>query len=159
MKHLTLIFTKRTFNPISLAIRMANPVSFTTLAPASHVLILDGDHVIEANMLHGVRRVKREDGLKGASIVDTLSYEVHDAEKALEWLRGEARRKAKYDYLGAFGLGITPNRNWQDPTDWFCFELAANALEKGGRYTFRNYARVTANMLMSLHPSTGPKCN
>lgn len=35
-----------------------------------------------------------------------------------------------YDWTGALGVGV--NRNWQDERRWFCSELAAWCLLKGG---------------------------
>lgn len=155
MDTLTGIFTVRPLNPVSGLIRAANPVSLTTLAPASHVITLDSDpdYCFEANMLkRRVQRVRTADALRGAKVVDEIAYEVPDALRGLNFLRSEADRKAGYDFRGALGLGIAPERNWQDPANWFCFELHAMALEMAGRRTFAHNSRVTAHLLMSLDP-------
>lgn len=155
MDVLTGVFTTRPLNPVSGIIRLANPVSFTTPAPASHVITLDRDpnYCFEASMTtRRVQRVRTSTALKGAKVVGRIDYEVPDAEAGWNFLRGEAIRMARYDFKGAFGLGLAPDRNWQDPEDWFCFELHAMALEKAGRKTFSQNARVTANLLMSLDP-------
>lgn len=155
MDILTGVFTIRPLNPVSLAIRVANPVSITTLAPASHVITLDEDpdYCFEANMLkRKVRRVRTEEALHGCKVVGRIGYEVPYVHEGYKFLRGEAEREADYDFKGAFGLGLAPNRNWQSPEDWFCFELHAMALEKSGRPVFRYNAHVTADKLMSLDP-------
>jgi hypothetical protein len=146
------LYVTRKFNPVSVAIRIANPVSITKIAPASHVICVDGDYAIEANMLHGVRRVPLKEALGTAKIVADISYSVPDADAGLTWLRSEAARNAPYDWKGAFGLGLAPDRNWQNPEDWFCFELFAAGMCKSGRTVFRDNAHVNAYMLMSLLP-------
>ena len=157
MDTITGVFTKRNFNPMSLAIRMATPISITTMAPASHVVVLDGDtgFAMEANMLHGVRRVTVEEALKGAQIVTTKHFQVQNAVEGLGWMRKTAQEGAKYDFLGALGLGLAPGRSWQDPSSWFCFEYFCMGLAVAGRPTFTIHAHVNAHMLMSL-PSEYP---
>lgn len=147
-------FTKRPYNPGSLLIRAANPVSLLRIAPVSHVVVIDSEsgYAMEASMLHGVRRAAIDEVLTGLTIVQRVSFQVPDAEAGLAWMRATAERKAKYDFKGAFGLGLAPDRDWQEDDDWFCFEYVANGLAKAGRDTFANHARVTGYMLMSLVP-------
>ncbi len=154
MQTLRVVFTTRAWNPVSFAIRCANPVSFTTIAPASHAMVLDGDtgYVLEASMHGGVRRVPYGKATEGCVIVAVVDYNVPDAEAGLQWFRDTALRGAKYDWPGAFGLGIAPGRSWQDESDWFCFEAVAMCILKAGRETFADHAHVTAYMLMSLEP-------
>lgn len=153
MERLHAIFTKRPFNPGSLVIRAANPVSICKLAPASHVILVDGRFGIEASMTHGVRRAELHEMLKGQTVVTQKRYEVPYAQKGIDWARDTAARKAKYDWPGAFGLGLAPDRDWQNEEDWFCFELFGNAMAKSGRKPFDNNARITAYMLMCLPES------
>jgi hypothetical protein len=124
------------------------------MAPASHVITLDGNSgfAIEANMLHGVRRVTVEEAIRGAVVVSTVDYEVPDAEAGLVWLRATAERNADYDFKGAFGVALAPDRNWQEDSDWFCSELHANGMVKAGRRTFVDNARVTPYNLMCIEP-------
>lgn len=150
MDYIEGIFTKRPFNPVSFAIRCATPVSLTTPSPASHVIILDGNTGIEANMLHGVRQVPISIATEGAVIVQRKKFYVPDKEAGIAFLRGEAARKAPYDWKGAFGLGLAPTRNWQDDSAWFCFELLCAALAKAGRPVFADNAHINAQMLLSL---------
>jgi hypothetical protein len=151
MQTIRVLFTTRRFNPVSLLIRFMVPQSRLVLALASHCVIVDGDQGIEASMLHGVRRGALADILAGSIVVATVDYQVEDAEAGLAWARGEAGRRARYDFGGAFGL-LEPGRDWQDPIAWFCFELAAMALEKAGRRLFRNAAHVTASHLLAVVP-------
>ena len=153
MDTLRAIYTKRN-TPVSLLIRCANPVSITRIAPVSHVIAVDGDtgYGIEANMLHGVRRAPLSELLSGATIVADISYQVLEARPGLIWMRETADRHAEYDFKGALGLGLSPTRDWQEDTDWFCFEFFANAMAKSGRKAFLNNARVSGYMLMSLNP-------
>jgi hypothetical protein len=153
------IFTKKPYNPASFLIRVANPVSFIHIGPASHVIAVDGTtgYGFEASALHGVRRALLKDMLKGCFVVEEKGYDVPNAKAGLDWLRETAERKAKYDFKGALALGLSPERNWQEDTDWFCFEYFAYGLEKAGRKTFSNNARVSAYMLMSLSGEISPQ--
>lgn len=157
MERIEGLCTIRPFNPGSLLIRVANPVSIVKIAPASHIITIDGDtgYGIEASATHGVRRALLKDMLKGLTVVKRISHEVPDAEAGLQWGRLSAARKDKYDIKGALGLGLGPDRNWQDPADWFCFEHYAMIVLQAGRKTFVDNAHVTAYMLMSLHPDFG----
>lgn len=150
MQSIRVVFTKRA-NPVSYAIRWAIPQSRFSLAPASHCLIVDGDQAIEANMLHGVRRVPLVEALAGAEVVATVDYIVPNAEAGLCWARSEAARGANYDFKGAFGL-LEPGRNWQDPDKWFCFEFAAMAIHQAGRVMFRNVSHISGATLLAVDP-------
>lgn len=151
MQTISALFTTRP-NPVSVAIRMANPVSFCKMGPASHAICVDGDYALEANMLHGVRRVPLQDALDGAVVVAKREFVVPDAQQGLEWMRATAERKAKYDWKGALGLGLVPEREWQEDSEWFCFEYLANGMVKAGRPIFLNNAHVSAYMLLSIIP-------
>ncbi len=152
MDTINTIFTKRPLNPGSLLIRCANPVSFIKIAPASHVVILDGNtgFAMEASATHGVRRAPVAEIMSGLTVVCKKSFQVPDAELGLAWGRATCERKAKYDWRGALALGLAPDRKWQDDDDWFCFEFEANIMAKAGRIAFADNAHVTAYMLMSL---------
>lgn len=150
MDQLRAIFTKRPYHPGSLLIRCANPVSFVKIAPASHVITVDGEYGIEAHSHFGVRRARLTTLLKGLDVVTVKNYEVQNAEEGLRWGRESAERKDKYDFKGALALGLAPGRDWQDETDWFCFEHFANIMAKAGRKPFANNAHITAYMLLSL---------
>lgn len=152
MNKITLVFTKREWNPGSYIIRWGIPLSRFKAALASHCLIKDGDYIIEANMEHGVRRSKADVALKGLTIVKEIEYTVPDAEAGLAWARTQVG--LPYDWKGAFGLSLAPNRNWAEPDEWFCFELAAATLAKAGRDYFREDAgHISGNLLMAIKPN------
>lgn len=150
MDTLRAIFTRRDFNIASLGIRWMVPRSRLAIAESSHVLAVDGDHAIEAVMLHGVRRVPLDVALRRASIVSVVDYQVPDARQGLAFGRSQIGKG--YDYKGAAGLGLSPDRRWQDPQNWFCYELFAAMLAEAGRNLFVDHAHVTGSMLLSVNP-------
>lgn len=150
MSTITVIFTNREWNPVSWLIRFCIPRSRFNNATASHCLIKDGDYLIEANMLHGVRRVPAAEALKGLTVIETVEFSVRDAEAGMEWARAQAGKK--YDFAGAFGLALAPDRKWAEGDSWFCFELAAATLKEAGRDEFRNNGHITGTTLMALKP-------
>lgn len=157
MDQMKAIYTIRPFNPGSLLIRCANPVSFVKIAPASHVIAVDGEYGIEASFEHGVRRALLREMLQKLTVVEEKTYDVPDSEAGLVWMRQTADRHAKYDLKGALALGLAPDRDWQEDDDWFCFEFFANGMRKAGRDTFNNNAHVTAYMLMSIKTQYCPR--
>lgn len=149
MSVLRILFTRRS-NPASWMIRYAVPRSRFALARASHCLIADGDRVIEANMLHGVRRVEAEEAMDGLVLVRSVDYQVPDAEAGLSWARSQDGKA--YDWFGAFGIAISPDRKWQEDDKWFCFELAAAALVKAGLDVFSDVGHINGEHLLMLNP-------
>lgn len=150
MNQITIVFTKRKLNPGSWLIRWALPRSRFKWAISSHCMIEDGDFVIEANMLHGVRRVLRDEAMKGLTVVQTVSFSVPDADAGLRWARDQVGQE--YDFKGAFGLALAPDRNWIESGSWFCYELAAGAILQAGRDAFRLIGHVTESQLLLLKP-------
>ena len=151
MDKITVIFTKRAWNPGSLLIRWGIPVSRFKVARASHCLIKDGDYLIEANMEHGTRRVVAAEAMKGLTVVDTVDFSVPDAGAGLAFARSQDG--TPYDFKGAFGLALAPDRDWLEPDKWFCFELAAATLVAAGREDFREDAgHISGNLLMAIKP-------
>jgi uncharacterized protein YycO len=151
MQTITVIFTTRKWNPVSWLIRFCVPRSRFKNAEASHCLVKDGDYLIEASMTHGCRRVPAEEALKGSVIIKTVNYEVQDAEAGLEYARSQVGKK--YDFKGAFGLAIAPDRDWTEDDSWFCFELTAATLAKAGRDVFVNNGHVSGTTLLALKPT------
>lgn len=151
MSTLKVIYTKRTRNLVSWAIRYAMPRSRFALALSSHAIIAapDGKYY-EATMLHGVRAVDRETALAGATVVHEVDYEVPDIGAAMAWLRDQVGKK--YDWRGAFGLSLAPGRNWAEDDRWFCYELVAGALRAGGRPVFRRLSHVGETALLAITP-------
>lgn len=152
MGQITVIFTKRDWNPGSYLIRWGLPKTRFQVAPASHCLIKDGDFYIEAAMIHGVRRTKADVALKGLTVVAEVTFDVPDAEAGLAWARTQVGKP--YDYKGAFGLALAPDRDWMEPDKWFCFELAAAVLAKAGKDYFReNAGHINGNLLLAIKPN------
>lgn len=150
MDAITVIYTKRPLNPISWLIRWALPRSRFYMARASHCMVVDGDHIIEANMVHGTRRAPLSEAMKGCIEVDRIAYQVPDAEAGLRWARSQAGKR--YDWMGALGLALSPDRDWQRDDAWECSELAAAVIHKAGRIIFREVGHVSGNMLMAIQP-------
>ena len=147
---ITVVFTKRRMNPISWFIRWAVPRSRFALALSSHCMIVDGDYIIEAHMRHGVRRVLANEAMKGLTIVRSINYSVANAEDGLAW--GREQCGAGYDWAGAFGTAIEVDREWQNPSEWFCYELAASVIKNAGRDAFAEYGCITESTLLSIKP-------
>jgi hypothetical protein len=148
METIRVIFTKRKWNPISFAIRVAIPRSLFCVAESSHCLIVDGEYLIEASMTHGTRRVKYSEAMKGLTVTALAEYEVPDAEAGLAWARTQVG--SDYDFKGAFGLGLKPDREWAEDDKWFCYELAAATLQAAGRTSFRSVGHITGSMLLAI---------
>lgn len=179
MQELTVIFTKRMSNPISWLIRWAIPQTRLYIARSSHAMVLDGDHVIEAHMLYGVRRVPLADAIKGATVVGAARYAVRDAAKGCAWFRSQicTYKPAppswlpkwaqagvaviqrllhnNYDFKGALGLGMAPNRDWQDPVAWHCYEGVARALLEAGLDVFADTGFITETTLLAVRHVPG----
>lgn len=151
MSKITVIYTKRKWNIGSLVIRWGVPRTRFYIARASHCLVQDGDYLIEASAEHGVRRALATEALKGLTVVRVVEYEVPDAEAGLAWLRTQVGKP--YDYKGAIGLAIAPDRDWTEDDMWFCFELTAATLLKAGRNSFREDAgHISGETLMAIKP-------
>jgi uncharacterized protein YycO len=120
------------------------------MALASHCMVADGDYIVEANMMYGVRRVPLAEAMKGCTEVGRITYQVPNAEAGLEWVRQQVGKG--YDWKGAFGLALSPNRDWQEDDRWDCFELGAATIHKAGRIIFKDTGHVSGNMLMAIHP-------
>jgi hypothetical protein len=182
-QHIRVIYTAKLFNPVSWLIRwMVGPskVSFTR---SSHGMVVDGVYAIEAHMIFGVRRVPLTVALHGATVVLVADYPVDDAEAGLGWFRSQVctyigRRPAwlpkplqelvalvdlvlhnNYDYKGALGLGIAPDRNWQSPDNWFCYEGIGRALKEAGLNVFAELGHITEGVLLAIrHCEQPPAC-
>jgi len=132
-------------------VRWALPRSRFALALSSHCYIEDNkDFLYEADLRKGVRRILREEALKGLVIVKSISYNVPYREAGINFLKSQLG--TKYDLKGAFGVGIGPDRNWDEDDSWFCYELAAAALKAAGRDVFENTSHITEVGLMSIKP-------
>lgn len=172
----TLLFTHRRRNPVSLLIRWMKPRSRIALALSSHVIIAIGDTCYEANMLTGVRKGSRAVILKGQTIVRERAHYVPDLAAGVAFLESQLCRYVpnapgwmprplrplacavllmihnNYDFGGALGLGLAPGENWADPSKWFCYELAAGFLKAAGRDMFDALDRICETALLAISP-------
>jgi uncharacterized protein YycO len=148
MGSITVVFTKRPWNPVSLLIRWMVPRSRLIIAPSSHCLIEDGEYMIEAHMLHGVRRALRDEAMKGLTVVRVVAYSVADPEAGMRWARAQVGQK--YDFKALIGIAL--DRPWMESGSWYCYELAAGALAHAGRDVFREIGNITESMLLSIKP-------
>lgn len=150
MQTVRLLFST-TGNPFSALIRAA------TWSRWSHVSIIDdGDMVIEAAALHGVRRVPFVDAINRAA--DAALVELPSPDAAAVIAAAASQIGKPYDYTAILGLGL--RRDWQQDDAWFCSELVAWAFAQGGTPLFRPEAmhRVTPQhlwMLSSPDPAWG----
>ncbi len=144
MKTIALLFST-TGNPMSTAIRAF------TFSRWSHVAIIDGDDVIEAAALHGVRRVSVIDAINRAKRGEVVEFPALDPDRIIAAAAGQIGKP--YDYTALIGLGL--RRDWQESDSWFCSELVAWAFHEAGEPLFRAEAmhRVTPEHLWMLDPS------
>ena len=101
-------------------------------------------------MTHGTRRVPFAKAMKGLKEVARVSYEVPDPDAGLAWAREQVG--SKYDFKGAFGLALSPYRDWSEEGSWFCYELVAACLVKAGKDVFRSTGHITENTLLAIKP-------
>jgi uncharacterized protein YycO len=120
------------------------------MALSSHALIKDGDYLIEASMTHGVRRELAEVAMKGLTLVKTVEYNVPNPDDGLSWARTQVG--LPYDFKGAMGVALSPDRDWTEPDCWFCFELVAATLLAAGKEYFRSTGHITDSMLLTIKP-------
>lgn len=134
-----------TENPFSSLIRAA------TWSRWSHVAIIeDGDTVIEAAALHGVRRVTFVDAINRAK--DAALVELRSADPAAVIAAAASQIGKPYDYTAILGIGL--QRDWQEDDAWFCSELIAWAFDAAGQPLFRPdcMRRVTPQHLWMVAP-------
>jgi uncharacterized protein YycO len=117
----------------------------------SHVsIVYHGDDLIDATLTHrGVRMRRVADLLREASAVEWVQVDVPDEAAALDWLAKQLGRR--YDWTAV--VGFIFRAGWADPGKWFCSELAAAAIQKGGRKLLREeLSRVTPGLLWAVAP-------
>ena len=151
METITIVFTKAMWNPLSWLIRYVLPRSRFALAMSSHCYIDCGVLFYEADPFTGVRVIDKKSVLTYNTVVKTIVYTVHDAGAGIDFLNKQLGKK--YDFKGALGLGLAPDRKWHEDNSWFCYELAAATLRAAGRESFDNLCHVTEIALMSIFPT------
>lgn len=113
---------------------------------ASHVGIVDGDHVIEASFWHGVRRVPREKFLEHYTVVDEIEFSVPDEAVGIEWAHRQLGKP--YDVTGVLGFLLW--RNWSSDNRWYCSELAVGAALQAGRTLADRHPRMGVRLSREL---------
>lgn len=99
----------------------------------SHCAVVDGDEVIEASALHGVRTRPLADLLADASQYEVVDVPSLNPAAVIAAARAELGKP--YDWFGVAGFGF--RRQWQEPDSWFCSELVAWAFHAAGQPLFR----------------------
>lgn len=176
MTSIVILFTRRQWNPVSWAIRWAMPRSRFAWALSSHAIIAVGDIYYEATMIHGVRKGTADIVLAGQQVVRSVVHAVPDVAAGVVWAEAQLCQfrptapawlpkflrpaycmlqmvlHSNYDWKGAFGLGLAPDRNWADEADWFCYEFVAGFLRAAGRPLFANLSHVGETALLAINP-------
>jgi hypothetical protein len=99
----------------------------------SHVVIEDGDHIIEANWLKGVQRIPRHEALKKVSRMARIDVGCNNPEAILARIRSQIGKS--YDFMSL--LGFLFHKDWQRTDKWNCSELPAWAMAIEGEPVFR----------------------
>lgn len=176
MSTITIMLTRRRWNPISWLIRYGMPRSRFALALSSHAIVFDGDICYEATMLHGVREVPRQVAMAGQHAVYEKRFSVPNRAAGIAWARAQVctyqpnppkwlpkwlrsplavvlkLARNNYDFKGAFGIAFAPGRKWQEDDCWFCFEFAAGVLRAAGRDVFADLSHVGETALIAINP-------
>lgn len=120
----------------------------------SHVALVDGQYVIEAAALEGVRQALTRDVIKRSAQHCLVDIPARNPGAVIEAARSQLGKP--YDWRGIVGLGM--HRNWQEEDSWFCSELVAWAAAEAGETWFRPEAlrRVTPQHLWMLPPCRHP---
>lgn len=122
----------------------------TTWSRWSHVALIDGDQVIEAVALEGVRQGSLSGALSGAREYEVVELPCSDPCTVINAARSQLGKP--YDWTAIAGLSL--HRDWQEEDSWFCSELVAWAAAQAGEIWFRPDAlrRVTPQHLWMLPP-------
>ena len=117
----------------------------------SHVaLMCDAATVLEATGAHGVTKTPLDKLVERST--EYCIVEVNVPRGTFQKLKtaGQSQLGKKYDWWGILGLSL--NRNWQDPSDWWCSEYVAWVFEQAGSPLIRAEAvhRATPEDLWKL---------
>ncbi|HEY9704857.1 MAG TPA: hypothetical protein V6C58_20620, partial [Allocoleopsis sp.] len=116
---------------------VGNIIKFLTFSRWSHVVIsFDDNTFIDSVAFDGVRLYTKKDFeeyFKKYEVIPITLTKYYDARQfALEQVN------KGYDWKAIFGYLFHKRRKWQDENRWFCSELVAAILLKGGRKLFRS---------------------
>lgn len=131
--------------PLSALIRTA------TWSRWSHVALVDGETVLEAVAVHGVRRAPLADAIARAADYAFVDLPARDPAAVLSAAASQLGKP--YDYTALLGLAL--RRDWQESDAWFCSEYAAWAFLAAGQPLLRAEVvrRVTPQHLWMLLPA------
>lgn len=131
--------------PLSPIIRMVTRGRWSHIA-----LMCDANTVLEATGSHGVGKTPLESLIARSTEYCIVEVNVPRGTHAKLCRAGSTQLGKKYDWWGIVGLSL--NRDWQDPTDWWCSEYVAWMFEQAGSPLIRADAvhRVTPEDLWKL---------
>lgn len=111
-------------------------------------VLYERSHVIDATLTHGGVRLRRlAELLDEASAVEWVEVDLPDEAAASAFVARQLGKR--YDWTAL--VGIVLRADWADPSRWFCSELAAAAVQAGGRRLLReDLARVTPGLLWAV---------
>lgn len=137
---MTRVIFSRRHHPGSVLLRTA------LWSPWSHCGIIVGDSVIEARADGGVVRTPLHEFQAHASRWAIVQFPANDN----AGYAACAEVGKPYDFAGVAGIGL--HRRWSDADKWFCSELVAYALKRGGLALFReDENRITPQHLWMLN--------
>lgn len=114
-------------------------------------IVMPDDSVIEATYHHGVRRRRLDTLLADKPSHILLSLALPDEGGAEAFVLAQVGKP--YDWTGVVGIGL--DRNWQDPSAWWCSELVMAAAAAGGRRLAGNGRRVGVRLAYEVVSAWG----
>jgi len=125
-------------------------VCLVTWSKWSHVALVHNNSVIEA-VGDGVRQVSFRKFEQDKKEVVLVIFYVKSKEDTLNFALSQLGKS--YDFSALAGIFF--KRRWEEPTKWFCSELVAASLMKGGSSPFREgfTGRITPNDLWMVNPN------
>lgn len=111
-----------------------------------HVAVVDGDNVIEATALHGVRHRPRADLLADRPQHQVVHVDLPDERAALKFARSQVGKP--YDWTAILGFLLW--RDWSKTRRWYCSELAAQACAAGGLAVAGRQPRVGVRLMHAV---------
>ena len=123
-----------------------------TWSPWSHVALVYGDQVVDAQAPKGVRCISLAGLQEESSRIDLVRFPCVDPEMVIAAALGQVGKP--YDWGAVLGIGI--HRNWAESDKWFCSELVAWAFARAGQPLFRpdSISRITPQHLWMLPPAS-----
>ena len=117
-----------------------------TFSKWSHVALEYNDQVIESTMLGGVSQSEYAEFIERQD--ETSEIDVSDVNKIATWVFIKSQIGKGYDWKAIVSFPF--RRSWQDNDRWFCSEVVAAALIRGGKHIKLSSNRVTPRDLWVL---------